>query len=390
MIEFGFKIMDLDLINQIATNKSSNSSEKDLAKSCMLEMCSKCDTQQKLNRLGDLFSNLSDGVLLYDLNKNFLDANKLGYLLLENIHEYNWGKDKFQLLNLPFIEDSFRDIEARESTIIAKTKNNETKILHIVASIVYSPTSEPSGICIVINDVTAVQSQARQLEDMMASLTHDLKTPLIAAETNMRHMLEGYYGDLSSGQKQILELMLSSNAVALKLVKNLLTVFKYETGSHKLIVKAIKTDVLLNNALTVVKPIAKAKNIEIKISINSCDALKCDHFEIERVLTNLSSNAIKFSHNNSSIDLEVSGSGDFVLFKIQDYGIGIPEDKLDNLFKRFWQTRLQEANSTSTGLGLYLSRQIIQAHGGKIWAESKLNHGTTIYFTIPMNLQETL
>lgn len=260
------------------------------------------------------------------------------------------------------------------------------------ADITISPieTKEGTFVISVIRDITErkeseerAKKRARQLEDLVSAMTHDLKTPLIASETSYKHLQEGYFGNLSERQKEILTLLSKSNAHTLRLVNNLLSTFKYESKTYKLLLEEIEVSKLLETALDKVKPLLKEKEISLKMPKTSFKFI-CDPFEIERVIVNLLTNAIKFTPPGGTIELKaIKDDNGNVIISVEDTGVGISKEELPNLFERFWQSYRTSNSSGSTGLGLYLSRQIIEAHSGKIWAESLQGKGTTISFQIP-------
>ena len=258
--------------------------------------------------------------------------------------------------------------------------------------ITISPIETEKGTLVisVIRDISDRKAQeeeakrrSKQLEDLVSTMTHDLKTPLIAAETSYKHLQEGYFGKLTENQKQILNLLTQSNEHTLRLVNNLLSVFKYGSQSYKLLLERIEVSKLLNRAHDKVKPLLQDKGINLKVTKTSFQFI-CDPFEIERVIVNLLTNAIKYTQNDEIIELQaVKNEDGNVIISVQDNGVGISAEDLPNLFERFWQSTRSNSNSNSTGLGLYLSRQIVEAHGGKIWAESTRGKGSIISFKIP-------
>ena len=258
--------------------------------------------------------------------------------------------------------------------------------------ITISPIETENGTLVisVIRDISDRKAQeeeakrrSKQLEDLVSTMTHDLKTPLIAAETSYRHLQEGYFGKLTEDQKQILSLLTQSNAHTLRLVNNLLSVFKYESQSYKLLLEQVEVSELLDRAHNKVKPFLKDIEINLKFTKTNFQFI-CDPFEIVRVRVNLLTNAIKYTQNDEIIELQAIKDEDGnVIISVQDTGIGLSSEDLPNLFERFWQSTRSNSSSNSTGLGLYLSRQIIEAHGGKIWAESTRGKGSTISFKIP-------
>lgn len=251
-------------------------------------------------------------------------------------------------------------------------------------------TTQGTFVISVIRDITErkkieieAKKRARQLEDLISAMTHDLKTPLIASETSYNHLQKGYFGNLNERQKEILSLLSQSNAHTLRLVNNLLSTFKYESKTYKLLLEEIEVSRLLEEALSKVKPIATEKEINLKIAKTNFRFV-CDPFEIERVIVNLLTNAIKFTPSKGIIEPRAVKDDDGnVIISVEDTGVGISKEELPNLFERFWQSQRSKTSSSSTGLGLYLSKQIVEAHGGKIWAESLQGKGTTVSFQIP-------
>lgn len=258
--------------------------------------------------------------------------------------------------------------------------------------IMLSPIETSSGklVISVVRDITELKKteqeakrRAKQLEDLVSALTHDLKTPLIAAKTSYEHLLEGYFGNLTKEQKEILQLLIQSNNSALRLVNNLLSVFKYESKSYKLLVEPVSISDLIDKATNTVKPFLEERRINLKVATTSFKFV-CDPFELERVIVNLLTNSIKFTPSGNSIEIMALKKDDgTVVVNIDDAGKGIHAEELENIFERFWQSKKTNADFNSTGLGLYLCRQIVEAHGGKIWAESELGKGTKITFEIP-------
>ena len=128
---------------------------------------------------------------------------------------------------------------------------------------------------------------------------------------------------------------------------------------------------------------AEKKYIRFKLNYELCDEIKinADRGEIRRVICNLCGNAINYTNDGGEVQVSVKKQDRDIIFTVQDNGNGIPKEDIPNLFKRFSQGTSKK-RSTGTGLGLYLSRQIVEAHGGKIWLESKLNKGSEFSFLL--------
>lgn len=365
-------------IEEIVKSKALSAEEALELSDSLNQLCNLCDTQKKLTKLNDLFYNLSDGIIIFDLDLKAVEANKKGESFLNENQKFSFDNRNYLLKELPFFKEA-----QTNSKITSINKRSEHKVFNVSTSFIYSEKSTVMGICMVINDITEVEKQVWQMEDMMSSFTHDLKTPLLALETNIEHILEGEYGKLNAELKNILELMLNSSSNTVRLVKNLLTIFKYDTKSYKLLLKDIKAREIINNTIRSIDHLINGKKIKIITELESNYSVYCDPFEIERVLTNLLTNAIKFSDKENEIKISVSDNANFLIFSVSDKGIGIPKEQISSLFSRFWQSKVYDSKTNGTGLGLYLSRQIVEAHGGKIWAESEEGKGTVIKFKIP-------
>lgn len=272
--------------------------------------------------------------------------------------------------------------------LFGRRKDGSEFPLDIMLSPFY--TDEDRFIISVIRDITErkkieeeLRRHARQLEDLVSAMTHDLKTPLIATEASYRHLKDGLFGKLNDKQGQIIDLLIQNNENTLKLVNSLLHVFKYESRSYKLLFEEIEIKQILDKAVGMVSSMIREKNIKLKLPQINFKFI-CDPFEIERVIINLLMNAVKYTPHQGQIQIKVVKNEEGnVTFIIEDNGLGVRKEELPNLFQRFWQSKRSHSSSASTGLGLYLSRQIVEAHGGRIWAESKEGQGMKVFFCIP-------
>lgn len=360
-------------LNQVTTSNTSQS---------LTEPISRFGEAKKLANLESLLNNLSEAIIEFDLNLNAIGLNKAGKHVSKNFKTFQHDGKDYRLSELLIIREVLISNANLVSPIEAVSfdRFGVKHIFTIGASPVFSETAALIGVCLIITDITKSHKEAGKLEDLIGGLTHDLKTPLVAAGLNLRHLLDGFFGDITDKQKQILSLLSQNNTDALRLVKNLLAVFKYETKLRKLLLEQVEVSKLLKQVLDSVNPMLEEKNIYLQVTQTNFQFV-CDSFEIERVIVNLLINAITVTPRNGRIELRASKNEEgTIMFIIEDFGKGISVEELPNLFKRFWQSR---RTSSNTGLGLYLSKQVVEAHGGRIWAESKLGEWTRIIFEIP-------
>lgn len=234
----------------------------------------------------------------------------------------------------------------------------------------------------VIRDVTEQKKADRLRDDFIATLTHDLRTPLLAAIQTLKFFLEGALGELDDKQKLLLATMQKSNEDLLGLVNALLEVYKYD--AEKLVLN--KTDFniyeLTKHVYDELKPLADNKKIDFEIDCADKDLeINADRSELRRVICNLCGNAINYTGEEGKVVITIKNEGNDLIFSVSDNGCGIPQEDIPNMFQRFSQGTSKK-RSAGTGLGLYLSRQIIESHGGKIWLESVLNKGSEFSFIL--------
>lgn len=243
----------------------------------------------------------------------------------------------------------------------------------------------PSGLVVQFVSATDRVLLQQQREDFVATLTHDLKTPILAANRAIKLLLEGDFGAVSKEQAEILQTIHVSNESLYQLVQTLLDVYRYESGVIQLAIQPHNLARVISNLAEEFMPLAKAKNVKLNINVNdSANEVYCDASELKRVVQNLLDNALKYTPSEGSITVDLEQNSEGTQVSVIDTGKGISEDDKPKLFQRFWQAASSGGRYyASTGLGLYLCRKIITMHGGRIWCDSKLGQGSTFAFTIP-------
>lgn len=252
-------------------------------------------------------------------------------------------------------------------------------------------TSEKERYVGVIRDVSLQKDTERLRDDFIATLTHDLRTPLLAAIQTLKFFLDGSLGELEDKQRVLLSTMLQSNEDLLGLVNALLEVYKFESGKLTLCKTVFPVKELVTHCFDELKPLADNKNLEFVLNCDIDDNINicADKGEIKRVIINLCGNAVNYTNKGGKIEIFAKAEEGDLIFSVSDNGNGIPKEDIPHLFMRFSQGTSKK-RSTGTGLGLYLSRQIVEAHGGKIWLESKINKGSEFSFLLPNSVQNTV
>lgn len=184
--------------------------------------------------------------------------------------------------------------------------------------------------------------------------------------------------------KRLLQIATDSSERLVRLINDILDIERIESGKAKMEPEICNIVDLIVQAVNVMQPLADKAGVKVSVSALSGQVLAdCDR--IVQTLTNLVSNAIKFSSPGSTVWLEAQQQGNEVLLTVKDTGRGIPTDKLESIFERFQQVDSSDSrNHDGTGLGLAICKSIMQQHSGRIWAESSLGEGSTFYVTLPL------
>lgn len=225
---------------------------------------------------------------------------------------------------------------------------------------------------------------SRAKSEFLANMSHELRTPLNSIIGFTKLILDGLDGEINKEQCQDLEIVHASSQHLLKLINDLLNLSKIEAGKVELNYQEFPVSDLLSEILPGIENLAKKKGLTLECSTaTGIDNLYADKIRIKQVLINLLGNAIKFT-NKGGVSLMVSKRNTEVIFSVTDTGIGIKKDNLEVIFDGFQQVGpAQIAGYEGTGLGLTISKQFVQMHGGRIWVESELGKGSTFTFTLP-------
>lgn len=222
-------------------------------------------------------------------------------------------------------------------------------------------------------------------EDFVATLTHDLKGPLLGANRILGLLIKGDLGSLTGDQTDLLSRLSESNDTLLEMISNLLEVYRYEKDIHTIAFAHTNLVNLVNSCMNEVTHLARERSIEIRRVVANGDdiSIMADASSISRVVRNLLDNALKFTPKGGTVTVRVSKHEQRVRLAVEDTGPGIPEEDRTYLFERFYRGSMGRSYSRSTGLGLYLCRQIVQLHNGTITCDPKGSNGSVFVLEFP-------
>lgn len=337
------------------------------------------------SKLNAVITNCADGIVLFDNNFKITELNPKALELFAQSKKALLGQNLFDLVINEKTQFKKSDLNSKKSIFLRNySLINYKKDIKIPVEISIAPVEDEKNYfyVAVIRDVTYQKETERLRDDFMATLTHDLRTPLLATINGLELILDGNMGEVSQKTTSILNPMKKSAEDMLGLVNTLLEVYKYE--SDKTFLCKTKFDIvkLAAECVEELEALAKKSNIEISTNNNESEIyINADRNELRRVIMNLIGNAIQHSQNADKIIIDIIQKNKDLIFDVTDNGIGLSPRDCEKLFNRFSQGT-NTKRSASTGLGLYLSRQIIEAHKGKIYVESELNKGSKFGFEL--------
>ena len=219
-----------------------------------------------------------------------------------------------------------------------------------------------------LEEIIKQEKELRKLkEDIIATLTHDMKVPVIAELNSIEYLLQGHFGDLTEKQKEALNLMKASNQELKELIENILEAYKMEQKEIELNVSSINTNEFIEKITKEMEPISLKKNIKIVYLLNETNNIdiNIDDFQIKRVIKNLLQNAITHSAKNSEITIKTDNTEKDIKINITNNGTTISEEEINLIFNKYYSGQ-SKFRKLGTGLGLYLSKKIAEAHEGDL------------------------
>ena len=317
---------------------------------------------KKNDFLGALLNSLSDGFLVCDENYTIIDANKNIKKWLSNNKIINAKLD--DLIQIAD-EKSIDELDNDEIFL----KNNKDMFFKASTKELEAKGSRGKYMIIISNYTNQKEVESLK-EDFVATLTHDLKVPIIAEANMLNFFLKGKFGTLNEAQIEALNTMQISNQELLELVQTVLDTYKVKEGEIELKPENVSVEKILKEISEEMMPIALKNDNNIVTFIKNDFDIKVDYLQFKRVVKNLINNAIIYGKPKTNIEISAKQKGEFSYIYVKDYGKGIAPEDIDKVFNKYFSAH-KKFRKIGTGLGLYLSQKLVQAHGGELSVQSK-------------------
>ena len=243
----------------------------------------------------------------------------------------------------------------------------------------------------VADNLEKSNQELRRLDEhkseFISLASHELRTPLTIIKSQVQTVLEGKLGKINKSQVEFLSTVASNVERLIRLVKDLLDLSRIQTGKIEMRCEEVELADLAHYILGLFKGEADKKSIHLKNEVPKEIGIYADREKVERILINLIGNSLKFTPGGGEISISAKTSGDAgndVVIEVEDSGVGIPEPELEKIFEKFHQVEGTSSESAEgVGLGLAITKGLVEAHHGRIWAESEVGKGSVFRFTLP-------
>ncbi|NKQ39172.1 MAG: cell wall metabolism sensor histidine kinase WalK [Methanosarcinales archaeon] len=334
-----------------------------------------------------IISNFTDGLLFFD-NQGYLKIfNPQAEIFFEVKAIEVLEKKTFFLKSISSLKVLIDFLETKQERIFREEiEINENLILEISSLPILGKEGKRAGILLILHDVTREKQVQKMKTEFVSIAAHQLRTPLSAIKWTLKMLLDGDLGPLNKEQIEFVNKNYISNERMISLINDLLNVTRIEEGRYLYSKQLIDFYDLIHETVNTFEEEFKKK--KIKISFQKAEEkiplIKVDVEKMQLAVHNLIDNAIRYTSSEGKIIISLKLIDQNIEFSIQDTGIGIPKNQEEKIFTKFFRgINIMKIDTEGTGLGLFITKNIIEAHDGKIWFESEENKGTTFYFTLP-------
>jgi len=349
---------------------------------------SQSTTEAERRKLDSVLSNMTDGVIATDRKGRIILINDPALELLHISRDITLGRPIASVLGIDQ-EYSFEDLIHMNDAINLDFSTSEAPyILRANFSVIQKETGFINGLITVLHDITEQEKIEMERREFVSNVSHELRTPLTTMRSYLEALIDGAWKD-DNIAPTFLNVTQTETERMIRLVNDLLQLSRMDSSNYKL-----NTDIVLFNSFfnRIIDrfEMSKSENVTFeRLLPETSYYVEIDTDKVTQVIDNVISNAIKYSPDGGSVRFGFTVQGDTLKVMISDDGMGIPKENVGRIFDRFYRVDRARARSMGgTGLGLAIAREMIEAHGGKIWAESEEGYGTTVFFTLPFELDD--
>ncbi|NRD77393.1 cell wall metabolism sensor histidine kinase WalK [Bacillus sp. BRMEA1] len=345
-------------------------------------------TEGERRKLSSVLSHMTDGVIATDRKGRVILINDPAAEMLNVSRETVLSQPMVSLLDLEGTH-TFEDLlEEEGSLILDYSTKKKSYILRASFSVIQKETGFVNGLIAVLHDITEQEKIETERREFVANVSHELRTPLTTMRSYLEALADGAWRDEEIAPN-FLEVTRTETERMIRLVNDLLTLSKMDSTDYQMKPEWVNFVPFFDHIIDRFA-MSKEQNVTFKRLLPDHGIyVEVDEDKMTQVLYNIISNALKYSPEGGQVTFVMQDMEDQIIVSISDQGIGIPKENIEKIFDRFY--RVDKARSRKmggTGLGLAIAREIVNAHGGHIWATSEEGKGTTISFSLPYDRTE--
>jgi two-component system sensor histidine kinase VicK len=348
----------------------------------------RASTESERRKLTSVLSHMTDGVIATDRKGRIILLNDPAEKMLNVSRETALDQPILEVLGIEKEYTLDNLFEEPDSVLLDFSTREEPYILRASFSVIQKDTGKANGLIAVLYDVTEQERIDRERREFVANVSHELRTPLTTMRSYLEALSDGAWQDPNIAPN-FLSVAQDETERMIRLVNDLLQLSKMDSTEYHLMKDWVDFTEFFNRIIDRFE-MSKEQNVTFKRAFSKKSRfIEIDEDKITQVLYNIISNALKYSPEGGTITYRLRERGDMLEVSVSDQGMGISKENVDKIFDRFY--RVDKARSRKmggTGLGLAIAKEMIQAHGGDIWAKSEEGKGTTIYFTLPMEKEQ--
>ncbi len=334
-------------------------------------------SEQERSRLSTILDQLTDGVLIADADGRVQFANPAAEKLFGSPLT---GHSVVEAIRHHQLADAWHRCRETGGT---QTESVEVPSSRQFLQLIVVPDRDTrGGTLLLVQDLTRVRKLETVRRDFISNLSHELRTPLASLKALTETLQDGALADPEAGARFLGRIHTEVDALT-QMAQELLDLSKIESGQVTLNLNPVSPLDLLHTAADRMRLQAERAGVNLTVETAAPPNVRADAARLEQVLVNLIHNAVKFTKRGGSVTLSATEAEGAVVFAVSDTGVGIPSDDLPRVFERFYRVDRSRAGS-GTGLGLSIAKHIVEAHGGRIWAQSREGQGSVFYFSIPV------
>lgn len=339
-------------------------------------------TEAERRKLASVLTNMTDGVIATDRKGRVILINDPAIRLLRIPREMVLNRPIISVLGIDTVH-SFEDlIHLKEAINLDLSSNERPFILRANFSVIQKETGFVNGLIAVLHDNTEHEKVDMERREFVANVSHELRTPLTTMSSYLEALADGAWKDEEIAPS-FLQVTQTETQRMIRLVNDLLQLSKMDSRDYDLNREIVNFNQFFNRIIDRFE-LSKSDHVTfVRMLSDKAYYVDIDTDKLTQVIDNTISNAIKYSPDGGNIRFGVVVADSILKVMISDDGMGIPSENVDRIFDRFYRVDRARARSMGgTGLGLAIAREMIEAHGGRIWAESEEGQGTTIFFTL--------